>query len=188
MVSWGEFGKLGELFSWGVIWSDLVQLGWVQVISPHHSDRISDRILDRISYRISDQIGFILMHIWDKQCDSMQKVNGKAQKFMVSWGEFGKLGWVVQLRGNLEWLGSFGGSSGHVYSSLLSHVDRTQVYLGSDLWVQVSLTHSLSHWCLVDLTYVSLVDEDANLILADDTNRAIPGNLKMQVAPPGDQI
>ena len=37
-------------------------------------------------------------------------------------------------------------------------------------------------------TDVSLVDEDTNSILADDTNRAIPGNLEMQVVPPGDQI
>ena len=50
-----------------------------------------------------------------------------------------------------------------------------------------SLCHSLTDVWLT-LTDVSLVDEDANLILADDTNRAIPGNLKMQVAPPGDQI
>ena len=36
------------------------------------------------------------------------------------------------------------------------------------------------------LTDVSLVDEDINSILADDTDRAIPGNLdQMQVAPPG---
>ena len=41
---------------------------------------------------------------------------------------------------------------------------------------------------LVDLTDVSLVDEVTNSILVDDTNRAIPGNLEMQVAPPGDQI
>ena len=34
---------------------------------------------------------------------------------------------------------------------------RTQVYLGSDLWVPVSLTHSLS---LVDLIDLSLVDKD----------------------------
>ena len=51
----------------------------------------------------------------------------------------------------------------------------------------------LSNWVtdwvtLVDLTDVSLVDEDANPVLADHTNRAIPGNLEMQVAPPGDQI
>ena len=36
-----------------------------------------------------------------------------------------------------------------------------------------------------DLTDVTLVDEDINSILADDVNRAIPGNLAMQVAPPG---
>ena len=48
---------------------------------------------------------------------------------------------------------------------------------GSDLWVQVSLTHSP----LVDLTDVTLVDEDTKSILADDTNRAIPGNWEMQV-------
>ena len=53
------------------------------------------------------------------------------------------------------------------------------------LGVCLSPAHSLT---LVDLTDVSLVDEDANPILADHTNRAIPGNLEMQVAPPGDQI
>ena len=41
---------------------------------------------------------------------------------------------------------------------------------------------------MVDLSDVSLVDGDTNLIPADDTNRAIPGNLEMQVAPLGDQI
>ena len=41
---------------------------------------------------------------------------------------------------------------------------------------------------LVNITDVSLVDEDANSILADDTNRAIPGNLEMQVAPPSDNL
>ena len=30
-------------------------------------------------------------------------------------------------------------------------------------------------------TDVTLVDEDMNSILADDTNRAIPGNLEMQM-------
>ena len=60
---------------------------------------------------------------------------------------------------------------------ICNHLDdfyRTQVYLGSDLW-------SRCHWCLVDLTDVCLVDEDTNSILADDTIRAIPGNLEMQV-------
>ena len=36
--------------------------------------------------------------------------------------------------------------------------------------------------------YVTLVDEDINSILADQINRAISGNLEMQVAPPDDQI
>ena len=41
---------------------------------------------------------------------------------------------------------------------------------------------SVSHKrCLVDLTDVSLVDEDANPVLVDRTNKAIPGNLEMQV-------
>ena len=34
---------------------------------------------------------------------------------------------------------------------------------------------------LVDLTDASLVDDDANSILADGTNGAIPGNLEIQV-------
>ena len=34
----------------------------------------------------------------------------------------------------------------------------------------------------------TLVDEDTNLILTDDTNRAIPGNLAMQVTPPDDKM
>ena len=42
---------------------------------------------------------------------------------------------------------------------------------------------------MVDLTDVSLVDEDINSILADDTDRAISDNWdQMQVAPPGDQV
>ena len=41
---------------------------------------------------------------------------------------------------------------------------------------------SVSNWVtLVDLTDVSLVDEDTNSIQADDTNRAIPDNLEIQV-------
>jgi len=31
-------------------------------------------------------------------------------------------------------------------------------------------------------------DEDANSILAVDTNRAMPGNMGMQVAPPNGQL
>ena len=38
-----------------------------------------------------------------------------------------------------------------------------------------------------DLTDVTLADEDINSIPADDVNRAILGNVAMQVAPPGGQ-
>ena len=41
-----------------------------------------------------------------------------------------------------------------------------------------SVSNSLT---LVDLTDVTLVDEDTDSILADDANRAIQGNLEMQV-------
>ena len=44
-----------------------------------------------------------------------------------------------------------------------------------------SVCPSLTYCCFVDLTDVSLVDEDINSILADDTNRAIPGYLETQV-------
>ena len=39
-------------------------------------------------------------------------------------------------------------------------------------------------WCCVDFTYVTLVNQDTNLRLTDDANKAIPGN----AAPPGDKI
>ena len=58
---------------------------------------------------------------------------------------------------------------------------RTQVSLGSDLWVQISLTERL----FADLTDVTLADEDSNSTPADDVNRAILGNVAMQVAPSG---
>ena len=60
---------------------------------------------------------------------------------------------------------------------------RTQVYLESILWVQVSLSTRLC----ADLTDVTLADKDSNSIPTDDVNRAIPGNVAMQVAPPGGQ-
>ena len=55
--------------------------------------------------------------------------------------------------------------------------------LGSDLWVLMSLTERL----FADLTDVTLADEDSNSIPTDDVNRAILGNVAMQVAPPGGQ-
>ena len=57
------------------------------------------------------------------------------------------------------------------------------MYLGSDLWVLMSVTPRL----FADLTDVTLADEDGNFISADDVNRAILGNVAMQVAPPGGQ-
>ena len=49
-------------------------------------------------------------------------------------------------------------------------------------------------WCqqltkrlFADLTDVILADEDSNPIPNDDANGAIPGNVAMQVAPPGGQ-
>ena len=39
-----------------------------------------------------------------------------------------------------------------------------------------------------NLTDVTLADEDTNSIQTDDANKAIQGNVAMQVAPPGGQI
>ena len=58
--------------------------------------------------------------------------------------------------------------------------------LGSDLWVWTYVRHSLQDY-FADLTDVTLADEDSNSIPTDDVNRAILGNLAMQVAPSGGQ-
>ena len=42
---------------------------------------------------------------------------------------------------------------------------------------------SLTLRCLVDLTDVTLADEDTNSLIADDINRAIPVYVAMQVVP-----
>ena len=60
---------------------------------------------------------------------------------------------------------------------------RTQVSLGSDLWVLISVRPR----GFADLTDVTLADEDSNSIPTNDVNRAILGNLAMQVAPLGGQ-
>ena len=57
---------------------------------------------------------------------------------------------------------------------------RTQVNLGSDLWVPMSLTTR----GFADLTDVTLADEDTNSILTDNANREIQGNVAMQVVLP----
>ena len=58
--------------------------------------------------------------------------------------------------------------------------------LGSDLWVRISLSHSLQDY-FADLTDVTLADDDSNFIPTDDVNMAILGNMAMQVAPCGGQ-
>ena len=49
------------------------------------------------------------------------------------------------------------------------------------------VTHSVSPRGFADLTDVTLADEDINSKPADDVDRAILGNVAMQVAPPGSQ-
>ena len=62
----------------------------------------------------------------------------------------------------------------------VAHFYRTQVSLGSDLWVRLSQTHSLTIPC-ADLTDVTLAAEDTNSILADNAKREIQSNEAMQV-------
>ena len=59
--------------------------------------------------------------------------------------------------------------------------------LGSDLWVLMSVRPSLTLTPFADLTDVTLDDEDINSTPVDDVNRAILGNVAMQVTPPGGQ-
>ena len=61
---------------------------------------------------------------------------------------------------------------------------RTQVSLGSDLWVRLSLTEGSS----LNLTDVTLADGDTKSILTDNANRAIQGNVAMHVTLPGGQL
>ena len=49
------------------------------------------------------------------------------------------------------------------------------------------LSNSLQH-PFADLTDVTLADEDTNSILADNDNRAIQGNVVMQVALCGNSV
>ena len=56
--------------------------------------------------------------------------------------------------------------------------------MGSDLWVCMSVTERP----FVDLTDVTLADEDTNSILTDNANRTIQGNVAMQVMQPGGQL
>ena len=60
--------------------------------------------------------------------------------------------------------------------------------LGSDLWVRLSFTDSLTELPCADLTDVTLADEDTNSIPTDNSNRAIQGNVAMHVTQPGANI
>ena len=63
---------------------------------------------------------------------------------------------------------------------------RTQVSLVRSLCPDVR--HSLTERPFVDLTDVTLADEDTNSILTDNANRAIQGNVAMQVTQSGGQL
>ena len=52
----------------------------------------------------------------------------------------------------------------------------------------MSVSPSVRPTPFADLTDVTLADENNNSIQTDDVNRAIIGNVAMQVAPPGGQI
>ena len=54
---------------------------------------------------------------------------------------------------------------------------RTQVSLGFDLWVRLSLTNWLTEEPFWNLTDLTLADEDTNSILTDNANSAFQGNL-----------
>ena len=51
-----------------------------------------------------------------------------------------------------------------------------------------SLCNKLTETPFADLTDVTLADEDTNPILTDNANRAIQGNVAMQVTQPGRKI
>ena len=59
-------------------------------------------------------------------------------------------------------------------------------YLGPDIWVQVS--GCLTPRRFADLPDATLADEDTNSILTDNANRAIQGNMAMQVTQPDGKI
>ena len=60
------------------------------------------------------------------------------------------------------------------------------LHLEFDLWALMFVTHYKRH--CVDLSDVTLVDEDNNAINTDDANLVIPSNVAMLVAPPGGQL
>ena len=67
-----------------------------------------------------------------------------------------------------------------VNNSVKNDFYRTQVNLGSDSWVRLSVRKWVSNVWL-DLTDVTLADEDTKSKLTDNAKRAIQGNKAMQV-------
>ena len=59
--------------------------------------------------------------------------------------------------------------------------------LGSDLWILMSVRPSVTLRLCADLTDVTLADEYCNSIPTDGVNKAILGNVPMQVGPSGGQ-
>ena len=72
----------------------------------------------------------------------------------------------------------------HFWRLLVTVDYRTQVNLGSDLWVWMSVSKT-PLWNLTELT---LADDDTNPIPTDNANRAIKGNVATQVMQPGGQL
>ena len=56
---------------------------------------------------------------------------------------------------------------------------RTQVYLGSDLWVPISVSNWVSERHCANLTDMTLTYKDTNPILTDNVNRASQGKVVM---------
>ena len=52
----------------------------------------------------------------------------------------------------------------------------------------LDVLHSVTETPCVDLTDVTLADEDTNSILTDNVNRAIQGNVAMQITQSGGQL
>ena len=70
------------------------------------------------------------------------------------------------------------------YKSLL----HDQCNIQSTLWAHPLTWMSVALRLFADLTDVTLADEDINLILTDDNNRTILGNIALQMAPPNGKI
>ena len=62
------------------------------------------------------------------------------------------------------------------------------MYLGSDLWVPISVCLSVSERGCANLTDVTLADQATNSMQADNANMAIQGNVAMKVTQSSGQL